>query len=214
MNRLPILMSLAMGLFAAGCNRCCEETTRFHDDGRAKPVVAVASMIDTTNFDAPWSLSDEFTSSIANQVAANGEIYVQAQEDCPFTENPFDADLSWMKREFKTQEFLVFLELVEHGIVPAVQGKKQLHPNEASTNLEMAVRVRVVDLRGSTPKIVLQEMVRDTYFIPRSILPPDYSLMGWGTEEYFKTPMGIAHSQFAQEIARRVSDYILLAKSR
>jgi len=211
---MPALMPLIIGMFAVSCNRCCEETTRFHDDGRAKPVVAITSMIDTTSFDAPWSLSEEFTSIIVNQVAASGEIYVQAHEEFPSNENPFNADISWMKKEFSSQEFAVFLELVEHDNVPATKGKKNFNPYEVSTNLEMAVRIRVVDLRGSHPKIVLQEMVRDSYFIPKTILLTDYSNTGWGTSEYRKTPMGIAHSQLAQEIANRISDYILLAKSR
>ncbi len=211
---IPALMPLMISLFAASCNRCCDDTTRFHDDGRAKPVVAITSMIDTTSFDAPWSLSEEFTSIIFNQIAAGGEIYVQSHEEFPPSENPFNADLSWMKKEFASQEFAVFLELVEHDTVPATKGKKNFNPYEVSTNLEMAVRIRVIDLRSSQPKIVLQEIVRDSYFIPKTILATDYSTAGWGTAEYRKTPMGIAHSQLAQEIANRISDYILLAKSR
>lgn len=206
--------ALLISLFAISCNRCCEETTRFHDDGRAKPVVVIPSMIDTTSYDAPWSLSEEFTSMIVNQVSSSGEIFVFAKEDFPVSENPFSSDLSWMKKEFSSQEFVVFLELVEHEAVPATNGKKNFNPYEVSTNLEMSVRVRVIDLRGMQPKIVLQEMVRDSYFIPKTILPTDYTAAGWGTEEYRKTPMGIAHSQLAQEIANRISDYILLAKSR
>ncbi len=211
-----VLTSLMIGLFAvSSCNRCCDEkTTRFHEDGRAKPVVAITSMIDTTSFDAPWSLSEEFTSLVFNQISSNGEIFVQAHEEFPPSENPFNADISWMKREFPSQEFAVFLELVEHDIVPVTKAKKNFNPYEASTNLEMAVRIRVIDLRGAQPKIVLQEMVRDSYFVPKTILPTDYSVLGWGTSEYRKTPMGIAHSQLALEIGNRISEYILLAKSR
>lgn len=209
-----LMPALILGMFAASCNRCCEETSRFHDDGRAKPVVAIASMIDTTSFDAPWSLSEEFTRMIVDNVARSGEIFVRAQEEVPAAENPFNSDISWMKKEFGSKEFAVFLELVEHDAVPATRGKKNFNPYEVSTNLEMAVRVRVIDLRGAEPKIVLQEMIRDSYFIPKTLLPPDYSVVGWGTEEYRKTPMGIAHSHIAQEIANRISDYILLAKSR
>ena len=214
MRTVTALMSLMIGLSVASCNRCCDETaTRFHDDGRAKPVVAITSMIDTTSFDAPWSLSEEFTSLVFNQVSSSGEIYIQTHEEFPPSENPFNADISWMKKEFPSQEFAVFLELVEHDIVPVTKGRKSFNQYEASTNLEMAVRIRVIDLRGAQPKIVLQEMVRDSYFVPKTILPTDYSISGWGTSEYRKTPMGIAHAQLAQEIANRVSEYILLAKS-
>lgn len=207
--------ALVIGLIAFGCQRTqYSETTRYHEDGRAKPVVAVASMIDTSSFDAPWSLSEELTSMIVRQIASSGQIYVKEQEDFSSSENPFGNDLSWMKREFSSNEFVVFLELVEHGAVPASKQKKNLPPQEISTYLNMGVRLRVIDLRAATPKIVLQEMVRDNYFIPKTLLPTDYSVITWGTEEYKKSPMGIAHAQLVQDICSRVHDYILLAKSR
>lgn len=188
--------------------------TRYHENGMAKPVVAVASMIDTTSFDAPWSLSEELTSTLVQRMVQGNQIYVEAQDEAPFAENPFGNDLSWIKREFPTHEFIVFLELVEHELVPAVKSKKNLPPQEISSNLNMAVRIRVIDLRGPSPRIVLQEMVRDSYFVPKTLLPTDYSIVTWGTEGFRKSPMGIAHAQLIQEIANRVSDYILLAKSR
>ena len=206
------LKCAALALVAMGCGHSNYEISRYHEDGRAKPLVAVASMIDTTSFDAAWSLSEEFTASVVNQVSQGGEIFVILQEEFPFSENPFSGgDLSWMRREFQDKEFVVFLELVEHEIVPA---EKNRSPLEVSSNLNMAVRVRVVDLRPAQPKVVLQEMVRDTYFIPKTLIPTDYSVVVWGSDEYRKSPIGIAHAQVVNEISSRVSDYILLAKSR
>ena len=57
-------------------------------------------------------------------------------------------------------------------------------------------------------------MVRDSYYIPKTLIPVNYNEVVWGSDEYKKTPMGIAHSQLIQEIVSRVSDYVLLAKSR
>ncbi len=206
------LSAILLGVAAVSCSRGNNETTRFHEDGRAKPTVAVASLLDTTSFDATWSLSEELTEGVMNSIAGTGEIYVHTQEESPFTDNPFGADLSWMKREFHSEEFVAFLELVEHEFAPVKT--KGIAPQEASTNLNMAVRVRVIDLRPAVPKIVLQEMVRDSYFIPKSLIPTDYSVDCWGTESYRKSPMGIAHGMLIQAIAGRISDYILLAKSR
>ncbi|MCC6128019.1 MAG: hypothetical protein IT584_02330, partial [Chlamydiae bacterium] len=122
---------------------------------------------------------------------------------------------SWMKVDFAGQEFVVFMELVQHDIVPASKEKKKDAPSqEMASNLNMAVRIRVVDLRGASPKIVLQEQVKESYYIPRALIPTDYRRTTWGSEDYRSSPMGIAHSQLAQEISARLSDYILLAKSR
>ncbi len=202
-----------LSLFLIGCSHNADYMTRYHEDGRAKPVAAIASMIDTATFELPWSISEELTSMISSQIRQGGKIFVVSKEDDTFSENPFGSDLSWIKREFADQEFAVFLELVEHEIVPASKSKNDL-PQEISSHLNMAVRLRVVDNRGANPKIVLQEIVKDTYFIPKTIAGDDYSLITWGNPAFTKTPMGIAHMQLTRELTNRISDYILLAKSR
>lgn len=215
--RLRHFSLFLLSLFVASCCGCKnDEMTRYHEDGRAKPIVAVVSMIDTTTFDAPWSISEELTTSVVRSIAQSGSIYVKSHDDWSGSDNPFGADLAWAKREFMDEEFVVFMELVEHEAVPAVKSKKHppLSSQELATNLNMAVRVRVVDLRGQTPRIVLQEMIRDSYYIPRSLLPTDYNVVSWGSEDYKNSPMGIAHTQLVLEISGRLSDYILLAKSR
>ena len=209
--------ALLLGILASCCCKSNEEVSRYHEDGRAKPMVAVATMIDTTSFDAPWSVSEELTSMIVKEIAQSKTIFVNGKDEYAFAENPFGNDLNWVKREFSGQEFVAFFELVEHEAVPATKDKrlpKNTAPQEFATNLNLAVRIRVVDIRGATPKVVLQEVVRDTYYIPKSILPTDYTQVVWGTEEYKNTPMGIAHAQIVHEIASRVSDYVMLAKSR
>ena len=211
---MRFLTFIALCFLAASCGGNNDTMTRYHEDGRAKPIVAVASMIDTTSFDAPWSISEELTSMVVDRIGKGNQIFIETIEDCPFVENPFGNDLSWIKREFPSHEFVVFLELVEHETTPATKTKKTFSPQEISLNLNMAVRIRVLDLRGSTPEIVLQETVRDSYFIPKTLFPTDYRVTTWGTEGYPKSPMGIAHSQLTQEIVHRLSDYILLAKSR
>ena len=210
MRYLPIFLAT---IFAAGCyNRCQDETlTRYHEDGYAKPVAALPAMIDTTSYDAPWSISDEITSVIGKAIAKSGKIFIQSQDDFAIASNPFCGDLSWMKREFQNQEFAVFLELVEHELIPSSKPSKD---NESSHYLKMGIRVRVIDLRSSQPKVVLQEIVRDSYYIPKTLLPVDYNTVAWGTNEYKSSPMGTAHNRIAQEVAARVSEYILLAKSR
>lgn len=214
-------MRYVYALFAASllvsscCNNCNQEMTRYHEDGRAKPAVAIASMIDTTSCDVPWSLSEELTSLVVGRIAGSKAIFVQSIEDFAPNQNPFSQDLSWVKSEFAGHEFVVFMELVQHELSLANKAKKKgASSAEATNNLEMAVRLRVLDLRGQTPKIVLQEMVKESYYIPRSLLPTDYRKIMWGTEEYRTTPMGIAHARIAQEISVRLNDYILLAKSR
>jgi len=210
MRYLPILI---IGLLF-GCGQKNNTTTRYHEDGRAKPVVAIAPLLDTTSFDVPWSISEEITSTLTRQISQTNQIFVSSRDDFAIAENPFGNDFSWMKQEFEPHEFVVFLELVEHEIIPVGKEKTTAFPQEVSKNLKMGIRIRVMDLRGATPKIVLQEMIRDSYYIPKTLIPTDYNVVVWGSESYQKSAMGIAHAHISQEIASRVSDYILLAKSR
>jgi hypothetical protein len=209
--RFFLLTTVAISF--ASCSKNNGEATRFYEDGRSKPIIAITSMTDSTSFEAPWSLSEELTSLLSNRIAETGSIFVVRKDGASYTENPFDADLTWMKREFPDHEFLVFLELVEHATVPESKGAAEV-PFETSMRLKMGVRVRVIDLRSPMPRIVLQELVRDSYFIPKTDIPVDYSVITWKSDDYAKTPMGIAHARLVEEIACRVSDYVHLAKSR
>jgi len=210
------LFALVFSLALTACGKSGNELSRFHEDGRAKPIVTVASVIDATSFDLPWSISEELTSLLTNRISEGKSMFVSRKDDISYTENPFSPDLSWMKREFSNNEFVVFVELAEHENVPVVKNNKKMAevPFETSINLKLGARLRVVDLRGTTPQIVLQEMIRDSYFIPKSDIPINYSTVVWGSEEYSKSPMGIAHMHLVDEIARRVNEYIHLAKSR
>lgn len=206
---------LAVLLLFCSCSRNTnQEFTKFHEDGRAKPVVAIAPIIDTSSFDLSWSLSEEFYDMVVDKLALRGTMYIPNQNvPAPHSsENPFGSDLSWVKREFAPNEFVVFIEVIQHEQVPSRTISDPLE--NASTNLNIAVRLRIVDIRASKPKVVLQEMIKDSYFFPKNLLPVDYNVISWGSEEYMLSPLGVAHIKFSKILAERLNDYILLAKSR
>lgn len=213
--RRPIF-ALLLSMTAMSCSQTQSELTRFHEDGRAKPVVAIASFIDTTSVDLPWSLSEELTSLLSKKISENGQLFVSIKDDFSSTDTPFGKDLSWIKKEMPDDQFAVFLELAEHEIVPEKEQSKLTSGTafESAMNLKTAIKLRVIDLRGSSPRIVLQERVQGSYYIPKNAVPVNYQLVTWGSDEYRRTPMGLAHTQLVQEISLRINDYIQLAKSR
>lgn len=110
-------------------------------------------------------------------MAGTGQIYVHSQQESFHRKSFWLQSLLDEKRVPRRKEFVAFLELVEHEFVPVKS--KGIQPQEASNNLNMSVRLRVVDLRSEFPKIVLQEMIRDTYFVPKTLIPTDYSVEVW-----------------------------------
>ena len=78
----------------------------------------------------------------------------------------------------------------------------------------MSMRIRIIDIRNDKPTIVLQEMIKDSYYMANNIDNPNYNITSWGTEEYTTSPLGNAHTQFVKQIIDRINDYIMLSKSR
>lgn len=216
MKRLLLAVVAALSLTACHKDKGKEPVSRYFDDGSAKPVIAIAPVIESTSFEYPWSLSDEFTTHLENIIGSRGDIVI-AKEDFSqnYKQNPFGADISWIKSSFKNNDFVVFVEFVLHQKVPVLKALD--NPNivkERSYNLNSAIRLRIIDVRKDQPRIVLQEMLTDSHFISKNILKPNYSRFPWGTEEYRFSPIGQAHSEFAKTIAERIVDYVMLSKSR
>ncbi|MEL7432094.1 MAG: CT253 family lipoprotein [Chlamydiota bacterium] len=190
-----------------------EEFTRYYEDGRAKPNVVIAPIIDTSSItDLSWSLPEELLEKILAKVALKSTLYVNKEEginQIPYAENPFGQDLSWIRQEYAPHEFVVFLEIAQHEIVKQKPGRIS-----SPSNLNMAVRLRIVDIRGPKPTIVLQELIKDSFYINKNVLDIDYAEVVWGSDRYRRTPMHTAHERICKEITTRLNDYILLAKSR
>jgi len=213
--------AIALICFLIGCqsNKKSERVARFHDDGRAKPVVTIVPVIDSTYYNVPWSISEEFTNIIKNNISKQGNIYFGKENSTHLstTINPFGKDISWAK-DLSNTEFLVFLELIEHEDVPIVKTVK--NPNKipeirrSSFNLNISMRIRIIDVRKRTPQIVLQEKIKENFYIANNIEKPNYNTVTLGTKEYKRSPLSKAHTKFSKKIIDRISDYIMLAKSR
>ena len=186
-----------------------------------KPIVSIVPVIDNTKSDYDWSLSDELSSTIYYRLAQQDNFFIV---DAPQVraktkklkegENPFGPDISWVKKAFQGDDFVVFLELVEHEEVYKQDRKKTADPQECSADLNMSMRVRVFDLRGTEPKTVLQELVHDSHFIPRQFTQANFYQVPWGHASFSISPIGLAHAEFTKEIASRLEDYILMSSKK
>lgn len=184
----------------------------------SQPIVAVVPVIDNTKANCDWNLSDELSSSIYAHLAERDHLRLISSSKVrlktrPLLEknNPFGSDINWIKRNFREEEFVVFLELVEHEEVLADARKKKPDPEKSSAELRMSLRIRAFDLRGNEPVVVLQELATDAYFIHPQFNQVNFYQVSWKDPTFEMSPMGLAHERFTKEIARRIDDYILLA---
>ena len=207
-------------LFLTGCdysNQTQLETV--YQDGRGKPHLTLMQVVDSSQNSLPWDLSQEMTSLVENQIKALGAIYLEDQEkistDLEFSQlakkiirNPQNID----SIDAKT-EFLSIVEIIDHR-QDAVHEKKNLaHPEATAMLLTIKARIKVYDLRKVIPSLVLSEIVTHEAMIPWQMTKVNYKKNHYLTKQYLVTPIGLAHKQLANKAAKRIHDYVLLAKS-
>jgi hypothetical protein len=219
MSRFILALPL-LSLALCGCHNddSTSVSQMYQTPIESQPIVAVVPVIDNTKISCDWNLSDELSSAIYAHLAERDHLRLVSSSKVrlktkPLLEknNPFDADISWIKKSFREEEFVVFLELVEHEEVLADARKKKPEPANSSAELRMSLRIRAFDLRGNEPVVVLQELASDAYFIHPQFNQVNFYQVSWKDPTFEMSPMGLAHERFTKEIARRIDDYILLA---
>ncbi len=210
---------LAISLILGGCNKKGDDSTALLQAKISnRPIVGFVPLIDHSRSDLNWSVSTELSKSIRQKLVQKNQLYmineepIAAQAEKAFSSHdPFDVDTSWVRKSFPQNEFVVFTELMEHNETPIALKDTPDESADKPAELTLSVRVRVVDLRDKTPKIVLQEIIEQSHHIPRQFTKANFNQVPWGDEAFDVSPLGIAHSMLCKEIAARVEAYILIS---
>lgn len=231
MKKIILSSLLASLTFSCTSSKHQMASSRFHDDGRAKAIVTLTPVYDPQEIKLPWSLSEDLTEIIKNRLLKKSNVFVaDSYSDFSITApiekesvgflNPQDENKSLnvhfanLKVKFPKTEFVVFLELAEHNVHPKQEQSGFFEKLSPSHQLDLCMRIRIYDLRGETPVIILQEMVEQNHLVPKQFAKLEYDSAIWGKKTYSISPMGFAHSQFAKEIASRIENYLILAKTK
>ena len=179
----------------------------------SRPIVAVVPVMDRSRHELTWNISHELTQALRARLAQDGGLYLLSEDQVYALtrksingNDPFGLETTWVKKGYQQNEFVAFFELIDHREQPLSAEESDPAPAE----LTLAMRVRVFDLRGDTPKIVLEERVEQTHHIPKQFTRNQFNQVPWGDEMFEISPLGIAHQKLCQELASRVEDYILL----
>ncbi len=189
----------------------------YHDDGVPKPKVAMVPVYDKSHAEMPWNLSHELTEAFEEKIFLSGKFYMTTDFEMlgvnrlPLQEiNPFLDDISWLGEVDTGTEFIIFIELVQHNLTPT-NGESGFKLFQ-TYSLDVAMRIKVIDLREKKPKVILQELVQGNYYIPWRFSSIDYQKGGWNKKAFALSPIGMAHGKIIKRIAKQVEDYIMLAK--
>ena len=194
--------------------------TPFLNKETTRPVVAFVPVFDTSHSKLPWSLAQEFTTSMRERFLKSGALHLLPEkevsrlcEDLTDKNNPFHPKADWVKETFQGCEFVIFAEMLEHDIHPKSVSDTLLDRFVSSAELSLSMRLRVFDLRTLKSSVILQEIIHQDHTIP---LPFDLSKE---KGDYFSTitfklsPLGFAHGDLTREVTARIEDYILLTQS-
>lgn len=180
-----------------------------------KPIVTLVPIIDNSKSELNWRVGDELTAALDYRLASNDRLFLSdLKKTCARIssfDNPFSADYQWVKKAFPKDEFVVFLELIQHDEVLRQDKKHPVEPELCAADLNLSMRVRVFDVRNAKPKVVLQELVTDSHFIPRAFTHLNFVQDSWEEESFSISPLGLAHDALVKTLAKRIEDYILLS---
>ncbi|MBS0616390.1 MAG: hypothetical protein JSR58_07570 [Verrucomicrobia bacterium] len=200
-------------LMLASCQKDSGSETAVQETPVAgRPIVAVVPFIDHSDHGLSWNVADELTKGLYVKLLEKHDLYLMnhdkvmaALKKLSSDNDPFGTNLSWVKRAFAGSEFVVFTELAQHEEVPEAG-------SDSAAELQIALRVRVIDLRGQKPQIILQEVVRKTEHVARPFTKANFTEVPWGDEMFEISPLGMTHASLTKELASRIDDYILSSK--
>jgi hypothetical protein len=210
---------LSLSVFLASCQKGKNDSySTLSEASQTKPTVAIAPVIDHSESGLGWDLSDEFTYCVSTRLIQKNKFRVvdpqktktQIKKTKVHT-NPFGNDLSWVKTTFPGDDFVVFMELIEHR-EKTREGETVKKPELAHADLNLSLRLRIIDLRKEHPRIALQEIIQDSHFIPRQLTSYNQDQAPWNSEGFNISPVGIAHASLIKELAGRIEDYVVLSR--
>lgn len=205
--------AIALMLLCCSCTKQNQNQDPLYSaDGKPKPHISLVPMIDHSESSLSWNVSEEITTGLESRVAEKGFLLIDDARKVLQTtgrltpeHNPFAENIMWMKSMFNTQ-YVAFMELLDHQEIPIHSG----NDSDSPANLKIALRLRVVDLRGEAPRVILQEILHANHYVPKQFTKAMFGHVYWGHEVYSISPTGVAHSQLIREIASRLEDYVLI----
>ncbi|MEI8365924.1 MAG: hypothetical protein WCF65_05850 [Parachlamydiaceae bacterium] len=196
----------------------------YDDNGTPKPKVALIPLIDSSENDLSWDISEEISQGIYRTMMDSGLFYVPTPAEIGPAWKKIDqvdffgASSSYqpLVNQFKNTDFVVVFDLIEHKISLSqdeVSPPKRITQCYAQNRqLVTRVRIKILDIRCEVPKIILFEVFKTCY----SLTPSKYGFacdeIAWGSIGYTKTPCGIAHDRLIRGLAARLEQVIWSAK--
>jgi hypothetical protein len=169
-----LLLALILSMTVVSCGPRYVDYFPCHDDGTSKPAVAMLPIVDKTQPCISLSAGEVVSRVIHVEAMNRGELYFINQESMQAasigTVDFFSNNEEALAKSFEEADFIVVQELVSQEFTPYGHGTAPIscsiicYPCETLLSLKM--RIKVIDARPRCPKVVLQEIFHQGFYIP------------------------------------------------
>lgn len=212
MNPKKLLIGALVLILSSCAQNKTTEQAKFHDDGRPKPIVAIYPIVDCSENNLKWNLADEISNQMRKNIVGKNKLYLMNVDNFAFppmkSQNLFNESY-WSSKEGFAFEYVCLVEIMEHEFTPRDTTKPD---KRVSHDLDITLRVKVLDLRGSDPVVVLQEIIHQRNFIPWQFNFINYEKTTPRKGGFSLTPVGLAHRKIIKTVTARIEEYILLSQ--
>lgn len=170
-----LLIILMLSLTTTACGPRYVDYFPCHDDGTSKPAVALLPIRDCTPSVSSDMAANEIFQVIQTDAMNHGELYFLSPEELreeagSATKIDFYVDETQLGNTFGSADFIVIMELIEQEYSRMGERKPPLATTTicfpAEILLSIKVRLKVIDVRPRCPRVVLQEIFSQGFFMP------------------------------------------------
>ncbi len=176
------LLVLLCLIFAA-CSARYADFFPYHDNGTKKPFVTLLAVCDDSEQPKPDSFCPQLSKQVRNRLKRHGKVYCPPDElaqkilsQYSLSDLAHTSDLELFTK-FKGSDYVCLIDLIRYETVPYKRNTiSPLYltniPDQDARVLMIAARLNIVDISGSVPKFVRQEVVESNHMIssdPREV---------------------------------------------
>lgn len=210
------MIAALMIVLCSGCAPRYADFFPYADNGNKKPSLTLLPVYDGLEDGAGAEFSTKLSRSVYNRIRRKGQLFIPPQErmkrilvSLPEKNLLANQQLQIFKR-FAPTDYVCLMELKEYRILPYKRGTiKPLYlanlSEEVARVLAIEVKLKIIDIRETEPKIVHQEIVQSNHMISKEAFEENSCIAHSSSIEQ-------VHSRLARDLSEKIEETLCLTK--
>lgn len=215
-----IALVLVVGCSTSGCSTKYSDFFPRRDDGSVKPSLVLLPIESEVVVPLSGDWAREMTEGLRQQLMEEGSLFMPPETAVQriLERSPMDwyhtKDLNAF-RAFAPSQFVACLEVVDYHEQPYKRGEctplypASIDPDRASV-VCIKVRLKIVDIRGSTPKIVRRELVQSNHVVEKNAIRNHLAMEQEGSIS--GSALLMVHARLLQDLAQKIETTCLRSR--